>query len=352
MAHKDRKSAYEDKDLTDAKWMVEGVIADGYDLEAILKEYGGGAANLLKKSAEETADTPAGTQSAEEALPEPVVEEPEEAEPAQAQEAAAEEPAEEEPPHPKRVLFPGRFAAPSEEPESPEAPEEEDGGEPPPPPEPSVEELVKNNPSAAVMMEMVQGEGGVHALSTEFVKGVESLCREHDLCLIVDEVQTGNGRTGKLYAYMHHGITPDIVTTAKGLGGGLPIGACLLGERVETILGPGMHGSTFGGNPAVCAGAVNILSRIDDALLAGVEERAAYIRKELASASGVKSVSGLGLMIGVETEKDAKELLAALMARGVLVLTAKTKLRLLPPLNIPMALLEKAVAIIKEELAK
>lgn len=216
----------------------------------------------------------------------------------------------------------------------------------------SVEELVKANSCAAVMMEMVQGEGGVYALSSEFVRGVEKICRENDLCLIVDEVQTGNGRTGKLYAYMHHGITPDIVTTAKGLGGGLPIGACLLGERVENVLGPGMHGSTFGGNPAVCAGAVNILSRIDEELLAGVKARADYIRRELSGAPGVKSVSGLGLMIGVETEKDAKELLHALMARGVLVLTAKTKLRLLPPLNIPMELLEKAVAMIKEELAK
>ena len=166
--------------------------------------------------------------------------------------------------------------------------------------------------------------------------------------MIADEVQTGNGRTGSLYAYMQYGITPDIVSTAKGLGGGLPIGACMLGEKVKDVLTPGSHGSTFGGNPVSCAGALNILSRLDEALLTDVREKSAYIFETMTGASGVKSVSGMGLMIGIETEKDASEIIAECRENGVLVIKAKNKLRLLPPLNIPMETLKKAIAVIKE----
>ncbi|MBQ9777293.1 MAG: aminotransferase class III-fold pyridoxal phosphate-dependent enzyme, partial [Clostridia bacterium] len=154
------------------------------------------------------------------------------------------------------------------------------------------------------------------------------------------------GRTGELYAYMHYGVQPDVVSTAKGLAGGLPMGACLMGEKAEHVLGFGDHGSTFGGNPVVAAGAYNIISRIDDKLLAEVREKSAYIFSTLQSAKGVKGVSGKGLMIGIETEKPAGDIVKACMARGVLCLTAKNKVRLLPALNIPMEDLKKAIEIL------
>ena len=207
--------------------------------------------------------------------------------------------------------------------------------------------LTEDYPCAAVMAEPVQGEGGVLPLSPEFFQGAEALCREKDLLLIVDEVQTGNGRSGQLYAFQHYGVSPDVVTTAKGLGGGLPIGATLLGEKAQNVLGRGDHGSTFGGNPVACAGALNILSRIDETLLAQVREKSAYIFSELEGAPGVKGVSGLGLMIGIQTEKPAGEVLAACREAGVLCLTAKDRLRLLPALNIPFPLLERAVKVIR-----
>lgn len=214
----------------------------------------------------------------------------------------------------------------------------------------SVKTLVKENKIAAIMFELVQGEGGVLPLEKDFVSGLAKIAEENDILLIADEVQTGNGRTGALYAYMHYGITPDIVSTAKGLGGGLPIGACLLGEKVQNVLTAGTHGSTFGGNPIACAGALNVLSRIDDALLADVRAKSAYIFETMQSAKGVKSVSGLGLMIGIETEKDASAIIAECRENGVLVIKAKNKLRLLPPLNIPMETLAKALEIIKAAL--
>ena len=199
----------------------------------------------------------------------------------------------------------------------------------------------------AFMFELIQGESGVNVLSQEFVDCMVSLAKEHDILLVDDEVQAGNGRTGTLYAYMQYGFTPDIMSTAKGLGGGLPIGACLMGEKVQDTMGAGTHGSTFGGNPAVCAGALNILSRIDDELLADVKAKGEYIVKELSGAPGVKGISGKGLMIGIETEKSAGDVLNECMANGVLVLTAHGKVRLVPALNIPMELVEKAVAVIK-----
>ena len=199
----------------------------------------------------------------------------------------------------------------------------------------------------AFMFELIQGESGVNVLTQEFVDCMVSLAKEHDILLVDDEVQSGNGRTGTLYAWMQYGFTPDIMSTAKGLGGGLPIGACLLGEKVQDTMGAGTHGSTFGGNPAVCAGALNILSRIDGKLLADVKTKGEYIVKELSGAPGVKGISGKGLMIGIETEKSAGDVLAECMANGVLVLTAHGKVRLVPALNIPMELVEKAVAVIK-----
>ncbi len=212
----------------------------------------------------------------------------------------------------------------------------------------SVRALCEKLPCCAVLMEPVQGEGGVVPLSVEFVKGVAELCDEFGMLLMMDEVQTGNGRTGTLYAFEQFGITPDVVTTAKGLGGGLPIGACMLFERVESTLGAGSHGSTFGGNPIAAAGALNIISRIDENLLAGVRERSEYIFSALEGKKGIKSVTGLGLMIGIETERDSSLVLAECIERGILPIKAKSKIRLLPALNIPMDDLKRAVDIIAE----
>ncbi len=212
----------------------------------------------------------------------------------------------------------------------------------------SLAALVKDNKVAAIMFEAVQGEGGVLPLPGDFVQAMKDIAAAEDILLIADEVQCGNGRTGKMYGYMDLGVTPDIVTTAKGLGGGLPIGACMLGDKVADVFTYGDHGSTFGANPAVCAGAINIMSRLTEDVLAGVRERSKLVFGSLTGAPGVKSVTGMGLMIGIETEKPAADVVAACRDRGVLVITAKSKVRLLPALNIPMDLLEKALAVIKE----
>lgn len=206
--------------------------------------------------------------------------------------------------------------------------------------------LVESNKVAAIMFETVQGEGGVLPLEDEFVKTIFELAQKYDILTIADEVQTGNGRTGKLYGYMNYGVKPDIFSTAKGLGGGLPLGATVLGEKVKDVLAPGSHGSTFGGNPVACAGAVSILSRIDDELLNGVCKKSEYIINALSGVKGIKSVTGRGLMLGIETEKDVGEVIAECQKNGVLVIKAKSKVRLLPALNIPDSLLEKAVDVI------
>ena len=211
---------------------------------------------------------------------------------------------------------------------------------------------VEEIPTAGIMFECVQGEGGVLPLTKEFVTAAAELAQEKDIPLIIDEVQTGNGRSGTLYAYMQFGITPDIVSTAKGLGGGLPIGATLMGEKVQSVLGPGDHGSTYGGNPVCCAGALSVVNRIDDKLLAEVREKSAYVFSALEGASGVEAVSGMGLMIGVKTTKPAKDVVNTCMEKGVLCLTAKDKVRLLPALNIPMDVLKEAVEVIKSVCAE
>ncbi len=210
--------------------------------------------------------------------------------------------------------------------------------------------LVKTHKCCGIFLELVQGEGGVMALDKEYVQAVERLAKEENLLLMIDEVQTGNGRTGSLYAFMQYGITPDVLTTAKGLGGGLPIGATLLSKKVGALFTAGLNGSTFGGNPVACAGALSILERIDDTLLQEVKAKSDYIFAELTGAKGVKNVSGLGLMIGVETEKDAGEVIQKCMEKGVLVIKAKSKVRLLPALNIPMEQLKKAITILKENI--
>ncbi|MBS6008520.1 MAG: aspartate aminotransferase family protein [Haemophilus parahaemolyticus] len=206
----------------------------------------------------------------------------------------------------------------------------------------------------AIILEVVQGEGGVCSLDHEYLQGVQALCHQYDVLLIIDEVQTGIGRTGTMFAYQQFGLTPDIITLAKGLGGGLPIGAFVLGEKVQDTLGKSDHGSTFGANPVSCAGANAVLAKIDDAFLAEIKRKGEKLQKALAALPKVKSVSGLGLMIGVEFEEGTKaaEIVAKCIEKGVLFLTAKTKLRLLPPLIINDEQIEKGIAVLKEVLGE
>ena len=206
--------------------------------------------------------------------------------------------------------------------------------------------------ACAVIIECVQGESGVEALDKGFVRALRTFCDEHDILLICDEVQSGNGRTGKFCAYEHYGITPDIMTTAKGLGGGLPIGACLFFEKTEHTLKPGDHGSTFGGNPVCCAGAVSIVSRLTEDFLLEVQGKSEYLRAKLKGFDGVRRVTGLGLMIGLEVEKPAKEIAQNCLKRGLLVLTAHEKVRIVPPLNITKTEMDEGLTILREVLAQ
>ncbi len=212
----------------------------------------------------------------------------------------------------------------------------------------SLRKVNKETPIAAVFIECIQGEGGVIPLDKAFVKEVFDYCQDNDILLMVDEVQTGNGRTGQLYAYMNYGITPDVVSTAKGLAGGLPMGATLLGEKVQNVFGFGDHGSTFGGNPVCASAALSIVSRLDENLLSSVRDKGEYLKNFFTDQRGIEAVSGLGLMIGLKTTKNAKEVVDRAMKNGVLCLTAKDKVRLLPALTIPQAQLSRAAKIILE----
>ncbi|MBQ3418226.1 MAG: aspartate aminotransferase family protein [Ruminococcus sp.] len=212
-----------------------------------------------------------------------------------------------------------------------------------------LKKLAAENKVAGVMLEVVQGEGGVNALSEGYLKAVQKLCDENDLVLIIDEVQTGIGRTGYFYSYMRYGLHPDVVSSAKGLAGGLPMGATLMSEKVESVLGFGDHGSTFGGNPVCAAAALSVISRIDSNFLSQVEKKGAYIKEELEKTGA--EVSGLGMMLGIKTDKPVSEIISECMEKGVLCLSAKEKLRLLPPLSIEWDTLKKAVEIIKNVIA-
>ena len=215
-----------------------------------------------------------------------------------------------------------------------------------------VEAKLDAYPVAGILIEIIQGEGGVIPLEEGFVKGIAALCQQRDILLMCDEVQIGNGRSGMLYGYMNFGVKPDVVSTAKGLCAGLPLGATLLGEKVEYTLGYGDHGSTFGGNPICCAGAISTLSRMDEALLQGVRERSKKIVDTLTGKKGVKAVTGMGLLLGIDPVRPAGDVIAECMERGVLVLSAHGKVRLLPALNIPMDLLEKALDVLVDVLGK
>lgn len=215
----------------------------------------------------------------------------------------------------------------------------------------NIDELQKaaiENDCCAIMMEMIQGEGGVIPLDRAFVDAAAKIAAEHNMLIIVDEVQTGNGRTGTLYAYEQYGLHPDIVTTAKGLAGGLPIGATMFAERLADILPPGSHGSTFGGNPVSCAAAVNVISRIDSALMAHITEKSKYLVSELKSIKGITGVSGMGYMLGASVTGDAHEIAAKCLENGLLILTAKDRLRLLPALSISDAEIDAGLEILKK----
>ena len=211
-----------------------------------------------------------------------------------------------------------------------------------------LEALARTTKIAAVMIECIQGEGGVVPLPQEYASAVQRFTEAHDIPLVVDEVQTGNGRTGALYAYMRYGLRPNIVSTAKGLAGGLPLGATMLDEKLQGVFSYGDHGSTFGGNPVCSAGAYSILSRLTDDFLKEVAAKGEYLTNVFTGAPGIREVTGMGLMLGLATEKPAAQVVADCMAAGVLCLTAKDKVRLLPALNIPCDLLEKAAAVILE----
>ncbi len=201
----------------------------------------------------------------------------------------------------------------------------------------------------AIILEIVQGEGGVVPTDFEFLKTVESICNEKDILLIIDEVQTGMGRTGKLFAYEHAGITPDVVTSAKGIGNGLPMGACLCTEKCANVLTAGTHGTTFGGNPVACAGAKYILDTLTEDFLNDVKAKGEYIREKLAEIDCVNSVSGLGMMIGIELKSEnAGEIAKKCSENGLLILTAKNKLRMLPPLVITKKEIDKGMEILKK----
>ena len=205
----------------------------------------------------------------------------------------------------------------------------------------------------AVMFECIQGEGGVNILTPEFVSAIKDIAEKNDILMIVGEVQTGNGRTGKYFAYENYGITPDIVSTAKGLAGGLPMGAVLFGEKLKDAVTPGSHGSTFGGNPIAAAGAISIVKRLDDDFLAEVSRKGDYIKQNLLSIKGVKSVASMGLMLGISTDKDAGEIAKSCLENGLLVLTAhKNKVRLLPALNISYDEIDEGLKILKEVIEK
>ncbi len=207
--------------------------------------------------------------------------------------------------------------------------------------------------TCAVLVELIQGEGGVIPLEMEYVKTIYKVCQENDILFMVDEVQTGAGRTGKLFCFEHYGIIPDVVTSAKGIGGGLPIGVVLFHHKTQSVLGYGDHGTTFGGNPLATAAMTEVLNRLDDALLTDVLQKGEYLKNKLEALPLIKSVTGKGLMLGAELDGvPAAEVVKEGIQQGVIVLTAKSKLRFLPPLTITMPELNQGLDCLEKALIK
>lgn len=205
----------------------------------------------------------------------------------------------------------------------------------------------------AIMFECVQGEGGVNNLTQEFVDAIKNIANDKDILTIVDEVQTGNGRTGTYFAYEQFDLKPDIVSTAKGLAGGLPMGAVIFGDKVCDCVTPSSHGSTFGGNPIAAAGAISIVERIDNDFLKSINEKSEYIISALNDIKGINDISGLGLMLGIATDKNAGDIAKECLEKGLLVLTAhKNKVRLLPALSISYEEIDEGLKILKEVIEK
>ena len=202
----------------------------------------------------------------------------------------------------------------------------------------------------AVMMELIQGEGGVLPLDKDFVQSVAAFCAERDLLLLIDEVQTGVGRTGSLFCFQQYGIRPDVVSFAKGIAGGLPFGGIMANEKCKSVLGPGTHATTFGGNPVAAAGACVVLDTLDDAFLASVNEKGAYIRRKVEEMRlpVVQSVRGMGLMVGIGVTCSHKDAVGKMLQSGLLALTAGSDtVRLLPPLNISYEEIDAGLAVLK-----
>ncbi len=205
--------------------------------------------------------------------------------------------------------------------------------------------------TCAILFELIQGEGGVNILDKDYVKALVELCNEKDIVVIIDEVQTGIGRTGKLFAYQNYGVKPDLVTVAKGLGGGLPIGLVMCGDKLKDVMSPSTHGTTFGANPVVCAGANYVIDTIgNDEFLAEVNQKGEYLEKKLRELSAVKNVRRMGLMVGIEVEGDAHEIASKCVENGLIIITAKDLLRMLPPLTITKSEIDEAVNILEKTL--
>ena len=205
--------------------------------------------------------------------------------------------------------------------------------------------------TCAVMLELIQGEGGVNILDKEYVKALVAYCNDNDILVIIDEVQTGVARTGKLFAFQNYGVQPDLFTAAKGLGGGLPIGVCVCGEKLDGVMTPSTHGSTFGANPVVCAGANYVIDTVStEAFLQDVREKGDYLEQQLRTISAVKNVRRMGLMVGIEIEQDAHDIAVKCVQNGLLIITAKDVLRMLPPLTITKENIDEAITILKNTL--
>lgn len=215
-------------------------------------------------------------------------------------------------------------------------------------------ESAVSDKTCAVMLEVIQGEGGVNILDRDYVQSLAKFCGERDILVIIDEVQTGVGRTGKLFACEHYGVLPDIMTAAKGLGGGLPIGVCMCNEKLKDVFSPSTHGTTFGANPVVCAGANYVLDRVaNEQFLSEVEQKGAYIEKRLLAIDKVKSVRRLGLMIGIEVDGgDAHKIAQECVENGLIIITAKNLLRMLPPLTITYEEIDTAIDILEKTIGK
>lgn len=205
--------------------------------------------------------------------------------------------------------------------------------------------------TCAVMLELIQGEGGVNILDKDYVKALVAYCNDNDILVIIDEVQTGVARTGKLFAFQNYGVQPDLFTAAKGLGGGLPIGVCVCGEKLDGVMTPSTHGSTFGANPVVCAGANYVIDTVStEAFLQDVREKGDYLEQQLRTIPAVKNVRRMGLMVGIEIEQDAHDIAVKCVQNGLLIITAKDVLRMLPPLTITKENIDEAITILKNTL--